>query len=93
MTNEERDAIRQRAAEYASSRVKNRCEDDCLLCWKYRFDMPCEQYELMTAYMAGAGAFETPTKKPSGTMAGKSPAMEPSGTMVGKATGTVAVNP
>ena len=50
--------VKANARAWAENRVGAKaCKEECVACWRYRCDMPCHQYELMVAYMAGAGAF------------------------------------
>lgn len=59
MDKEEYENIKADARAWAENRVGAKaCKEECQACWRYRCDMPCHQYELMVAYMVGAGAFD-----------------------------------
>lgn len=59
MDKEDYERVKAEAREWAEEYIGAKaCREECMACWRYRTDMPCQQYELMVAYMAGAGAFE-----------------------------------
>lgn len=59
MDKEKVENIKADARAWAENRVGAKaCKEECQACWRYRCNMPCHQYELMVAYMAGAGAFD-----------------------------------
>lgn len=59
MDKEEYENIKAEALAWAENRVGAKaCKEECQACWRYRCDMPCQQYDLMVAYMAGARAFD-----------------------------------
>ncbi len=58
MDKEEYENIKADARAWENRVGAKACKEECQACWRYRCDMPCHQYELMVAYMVGAGAFD-----------------------------------